>query len=189
MLVLRCQAGDTAAFEQIAGRWQCRLVRHAMRLLRDHDAASEAVQEAWLAIVRGMHRLDDPARFAPWAYRILRNKCMDRLRQATRSRAREEELAVDTSDEHGESADVYVQERDHAAAIAAMRVAIRDLPVEQRTLLSLFYFENLAVSEVAEAMGIPPGTVKSRLFHLRARLRTMMGPATGKATDNDGGTR
>ena len=70
-----------------------------------------------------------------------------------------------------------------------MRVAIRDLPVEQRTLLSLFYFENLTVSEVAEAMGIPPGTVKSRLFHLRARLRTMMGPATGKATDNDGGTR
>lgn len=141
MLVLRCQAGDTAAFEQIAGRWQGRLVRHAMRLLRDHDAASEAV------------------------------------------------LAVDTSDEHGESADVYVQEHDHAAAIAAMRVAIRDLPVEPRTLLSLFYFENLTVSEVAEAMGIPPGTVKSRLFHLRARLRTMMGPATGKATDNDGGTR
>jgi len=174
MLVLRCQAGDTAAFDRIAGRWQGRLVAHAARLLGDRDAAAEAAQEAWLAIVRGIHRLDDPARFAPWAYRIVRHKCTDRLRRVTRSRARETELDADASEDHGQSAEVRVQERDRAAAVAHLRGAIRELPAEHRTLLSLFYFQNLSVAEIAEAMGIPPGTVKSRLFHLRARLRTMM---------------
>jgi len=190
MLVLQCQAGDTAAFEQIAGRWQGRLVAHAARLLGDRDAASEAVQEAWLAIVRGIHRLDDPARFAPWAYRIVRYKCTDRLRRVTRSRARETELDSAASEDDGGSAEVHVQDRDRAAAIAAMRATIRELPTEHRTLLTLFYFEDFAVAEIAEAMGIPPGTVKSRLFHLRARLRTMMDQG-GKqpATHDDGGMR
>jgi len=187
MLVLQCQAGDAAAFEQIAGRWHGRLVAHAARLLGDRDAASEAVQEAWVAIVRGINRLDDPARFAPWAYRIVRHKCTDRLRRVTRSRARETELDVEVSEDGGESAEIRVQDRDRAAAIDAMRAAIRELPAEHRTLLSLFYFENFAVAEIAEAMGIPPGTVKSRLFHLRARLRTVMG--TAPTPHDDGGTR
>ena len=174
MLVLQCQAGDAAAFEQIAGRWQGRLLLHAGRLLGDREAASEAVQEAWVAIVRGINRLDDPARFAPWAYRIVRHKCTDRLRRVTRSRSRETELDAEASTEGGESAEMHVEARDRAAAVGAMRAAISELPAEHRTLLSLFYFENLAVGEIAEAMGIPTGTVKSRLFHLRARLRKMM---------------
>lgn len=189
MLVLQCQAGDTAAFEQIAGRWQGRLVAHAARLLGDRDAASEVVQEAWVAIVRGIRRLDDPARFAPWAYRIVRHKCTDRLRRVTRSRARETQLDVEVSEDGGESAEIHVRDRDRAAAIAAMRAAIRELPTEHRTLLSLFYFEDFSVAEIAEAMGIPQGTVKSRLFHLRARLRTMMDSAGGPATHDDGGLR
>jgi len=189
LLVLRCQAGDTAAFEQIAGRWQGRLVLHASRLLGDRDAAAEAVQEAWLAIVRGIGRLDDPSRFAPWAYRIVRHKCTDRLRTASRSRCRETELDGEASEDDGESAEIHVQDRDRAVAIATMRAAIRKLPAEHRTLLSLFYFQNLAVADIAEAMGIPQGTVKSRLFHLRARLRTMMGSAAGPVTQDDGGMR
>ncbi len=189
MLVLQCQAGDAAAFEQIAGRWQGRLVAHAARLLGDREAAAEAVQEAWLAIVRGMRRLDDPARFGPWAYRIVRHKCTDRLRRVSRSRSRETELDTEASADDGGSAEIHVQDRDRAAAIATMRAAIRELPAEHRTLLSLFYFENFAVAEIAEAMGIPQGTVKSRLFHLRARLRTMMDSAVGPATQDDGGMR
>jgi len=189
MLVLQCQAGDAAAFEQIAGRWQGRLVAHAARLLGDREAASEAAQEAWVAIVRGIRRLDDPSRFAPWAYRIVRHKCTDRLRRVTRTRARETELDVEASEDGGESAEIHVHDRDRDAAIAAMRVAIRELPTEHRTLLTLFYFEDFAVAEIAEALGIPPGTVKSRLFHLRARLRTMIDSAVRPATRDDGETR
>jgi RNA polymerase sigma-70 factor (ECF subfamily) len=96
---------------------------------------------------------------------------------------------VEASGDGGESAEIHVRDRDRGAAIAAMRAAIRELPAEHRTLLTLFYFEDFAVAEIAEAMGIPPGTVKSRLFHLRARLRTMMDSAVGPATQDDGGTR
>jgi RNA polymerase sigma-70 factor (ECF subfamily) len=174
MLVLRCQSGDAAAFDLIAARWQSRLVRHAVRLLGDAEAAGEAVQEAWLAIVRGLQRLEDPARFGPWAYRIVRHKCSDRLRRVTRARARETGLDDSTELDSGEAADIRVASRDQRAVVARLRAALRVLPPEHRTLLTLFYFEQMPVADIAEAMDLPAGTVKSRLFHLRAKLRATM---------------
>ncbi|NKB88311.1 MAG: hypothetical protein GKS06_08835 [Acidobacteria bacterium] len=64
ILVLRCQSGDSGAFETLAGRWQRRLLAHAARLLGDATAATDAVQDSWVAIARGLRRLDDPNRFA-----------------------------------------------------------------------------------------------------------------------------
>jgi RNA polymerase sigma-70 factor (ECF subfamily) len=145
-----------------------------MRLLGEREAATDAVQEAWLAIVRSLPKLDDPARFAPWAYRILRNKCADRLRVITRSRRRENPLDDAASTPDDEQADALEAAHQRADAVDELRAAIRRLPGEQRALLSLFYFEGLSVGQIAEALAIPPGTVKSRLFHLRARLRATM---------------
>lgn len=88
LLVLRSQDGDVAAFENLARSWQPRLLRLARRLTQSPEAG-EVVQEAWLAIVRGLPRLADPARFGTWAFRIVAHKSTDwiRLRQKGRSPA------------------------------------------------------------------------------------------------------
>ena len=70
LLVLQCQEGDGEAMKLLIARWHPRLGRLAWRLTGERDAAQDIVQEAWLAIVRGLRRVGDPARFRLWAYRV-----------------------------------------------------------------------------------------------------------------------
>ena len=86
LLVLRCQEGDIAAFEQLVERWQERLWRHAWRLTGDENAAWDALQETWIGISRGLGRLVEPAAFPGWAYQIVSHKCRDWLRRQRRHR-------------------------------------------------------------------------------------------------------
>ena len=88
LLVIRAQGGDREAIRELFGLWNGRLAAHAGRLLGVHASldASDAVQEAWVAIVRRIGRLSDPALFAPWAHRIVAHKCADASRRAGRER-------------------------------------------------------------------------------------------------------
>ena len=165
-LVARSQAGDAGALDDLVRRWHPRLVRQARALTGDGDAAWDVAQEAWMAMVRGLDRLDDPVAFPAWAFRILHGKAIDWIRKQQRRRNRDrtfEELAnAPPPVSHADGKDVALE-----AALAA-------LPAESRALLGLFYFEELSVAEIAEVLGIPPGTVKSRLYHCRRQLRRHM---------------
>jgi RNA polymerase sigma-70 factor (ECF subfamily) len=91
LLVLAVQAGDLGAFERFATRWHPRLFRHARRLTGGVEGARDVTQEAWVAIVRGLGRRQDPAMFAPWALQITGRRCADwiaRQRRARRGRPR-----------------------------------------------------------------------------------------------------
>ena len=92
LLVLQCQEGDGDALKALIARWQPRLARLAWRLTGESEAARDVVQDAWLAIVRGLKRLDDPARFRWWAYRIVTNKCADWIRRRSVRRIAAQEL-------------------------------------------------------------------------------------------------
>lgn len=166
LLVLAAQAGDLAAFERLATRWHPRLFRHACRLTGDVEGARDATQEAWVAIVRGLGRLQDPARFAPWALRITGRRCADwiaRRRQA-RSRNTGRDPALVVTSPAGPDAD----------DLSMVRGALRRLDRSDRLLLAMFYLEGFSVAEIAHACSVPPGTVKSRLFHARERLRAVL---------------
>jgi len=80
-LVLRGQAGEPEAFRLLVERWQPRLLAHAFRYTQSGDAARDVTQESWMAIVKGLSRLDDPTRFRAWAYRIVANKARDWVRR------------------------------------------------------------------------------------------------------------
>ena len=97
LLVLRCQDGEVKAFEQLIARWAPRLLRHAMRLTGEGEAAREVAQDAWMAIVKGIRRLNDPAGFRAWAYRIVSHKCADWVRSRTRQRGLQRELMYSMS--------------------------------------------------------------------------------------------
>jgi len=164
LLVLRCQEGDTEAFELLVGRWQRRLWRHAWRLTGEESAAWDAVQEAWIGISRGIARLADAAAFPAWAYQIVSNKCRDSVRCEKRRRE-----AVGTYSE-------WMQREDREAAVVeerfgTLKEVLEHLPGPDRAVLSLRYQEDFDTAEIAGILGVPEGTVKSRLFYARKRLR------------------
>jgi RNA polymerase sigma-70 factor, ECF subfamily len=168
LLVVRCQNGDPAAFELLVLAWQERLWRHARRLTGDEEAAYDILQEAWLVIGRGIRGLRDPAAFSGWAYRIVSNKCGDWIRLERRRHKQQESYiqawAVGINQSSG------AEDKRHAS----LRQALARLPKTDLALLALKYDEALDTSQIAEALGIPEGTVRSRLYYLRNRIRTMM---------------
>jgi RNA polymerase sigma-70 factor (ECF subfamily) len=165
LLVLQCQEGDAAALRKLVGRWHPRLTRLAWRLTAEREVVRDIVQDAWLAIVKGLNRLDDPSRFRTWAYRIVRNKCADWSRRGAAGRNAAKEL-------RGVAATAALSNNaGPAGELSEVRRALAGLPAEQRAMLSLHYLDGIGLSEVARVLGVPKGTVKSRLFHARARLR------------------
>lgn len=158
-LVLYAQAGRREAFDRLASRWRPRHYAHARRLLGSSDLAADAVQDAWVGIVRGLWRLEDPARFPAWSYAIVTRRCHDVLRR----RLRAVEGPLD------ESVEPEAPARPDGAE--DLRAGLSALPRDQRAAVALFYRDGFSVLEIAEALKIPAGTVKTRLFHARRALR------------------
>ncbi len=172
LLVLRSQSGDRAAFDRLVELWHPRLLRLARRLTRS-DAADGVVQEAWLAIVRGLSKLKDPALFGPWALRIVSFKSADWVRGRQRGRKLRAEVAAEPSAEAVE-ADPDDEASEPADDLARLRGRLGKLPARQRVVLEMHYLEELPVARIAAVLGIPAGTVKSRLFHARKQLRASL---------------
>ena len=170
LLVMRSQDGDTAAFELLFKRWQKRLLRHAWHVTQNHDAAVEVAQDTWLAIVLGIGRLDDSARFPQWALRIVTNKGVDWVRRQQRARKITEQLS---GNKHSSSD--RAENNDEQNDIALLKDGLKKLSPDQRALLSMLYLDGLSIVEIAHALAIPAGTVKSRLYHARLHLKKLVG--------------
>jgi RNA polymerase sigma factor (sigma-70 family) len=169
-LVLRCQDGDAAALAELVERWQPRLLRHAWRLTGTVDAAADVAQIAWIAIIRGLSKLNDPACFRRWAYRIVGNKSADWVRARQRERAQAGPLTLDPADPR----DSDGQRENRQDDVAILRTAMKQLAPEQRTVLSMFYHEEMPLAEIAQTLALPLGTVKSRLHYARLALKEVL---------------
>lgn len=166
-LVASARMGDEPAFRRLVEFRSPKLLAHATRLLGDVELARDAVQDAWIEIVNGLHSLRDDRAFATWAYKITSRCCARMVKKAVRDR--EIERAIEHNEDAVPSAaDGFEIERD------AVRKAIWGLPREQRAAIALFYLEDMSVGEVASALDVPIGTVKTRLMHARTKLRTAL---------------
>lgn len=168
-LAAAARAGDRGAFGRLAERWQPKLLAHAWRLMGEAEAARDVAQDAWVDIARGLARLDDASLFPAWAYRVVSRRAADAIRKLARARRLGAAFAAEaphTDDPAG---------RMEAAADAEpLARAIIGLPSDQRAAVALFYLEDFSVAEIAAAMGISAGTVKTRLMHARAKLRAAL---------------
>ena len=164
-LVIRCQAGDQECLDLLTRRWQRRLWQYARRLTGSDDAAWDVTQETWMAVVRQIRKLTDPAWFAAWVYRIVRNKAADYCRSVSRQGTLAETVAG------RQKANDNPRQADSCDAVAE---ALWQLPADSRELLTLRYGEDLNILELAVVLGIPAGTVKSRLYHAREQLRQIL---------------
>jgi RNA polymerase sigma-70 factor (ECF subfamily) len=163
-LVNRAREGDEDAFESLVDLDGDKCYSIAYRILRDAERAQDAVQQALLLAWRELPRLRDPERYSPWLYRLLVNACYEELRRQRRWAARITELPVDGPS--GPDTTVSVDDRD------SLERAFGRLTPEHRAVFVLHHHAGLPLAEIAEIVGVPVGTVKSRLHHATRSLRT-----------------
>jgi len=162
-LVEQAKRGDREAFDSLARLTGDRCMAIAFRILRDFDHADDAVQVALLTAWRDIRALRDPALFEPWLHRILTNACYTEARR--RRRWSEQIRILPVEPVHGPDEYLTVELRDQ------LEHAFRRLTVEQRAVLVFHHYLGLPLPEVAERLGIPLGTVKSRMHHAKRALR------------------
>jgi RNA polymerase sigma-70 factor (ECF subfamily) len=165
-LVERAIGGEHEAFSALAALWIDRLYAIARLILRDDDAAQDATQEALVVAWRDIRVLRDPDRFDAWIRRVLVRSCYHEARR-TRTRHQIEGL-VRPLDDQARDPGSSVAERDE------LERAFRHLSAEGRALIVLRFFVGLSMAETADALGLPIGTVKSRLHRTTQSIRAML---------------
>ena len=158
LLVLAAQSGCEKSLRLLIERCHLPLLNYATSCAGSRDIASDALQDAWVHIVSGLHKLRDPAAFRAWAYRVVTRRCADRVRAQQRHRR----PALGSPPEPPPAAD--------ADTADALRSAIDALPRDLALTVRLYYAEGFPVRAVARILEIPENTVKSRLAGARAKL-------------------
>ena len=166
VLVDRAKKGDVEAFDALARTVGDRCMAIACRILRDADLAEDAVQAALITAWRELRTLRDPDRFEPWLHRILTNECYAAARRRRRWIGRDPAPA-------GRSALGDRRDPDRQRPRPA-RARLPRLTLEQRTVLVFHHYLGLPLTEIADRLGIPVGTVKSRLHHAITALRASL---------------
>lgn len=162
--IQRCQAGDADAFRPIVERYQAEAMGHALAFLGNPADASDAVQEGFVRAFRALDHFKAGRRFYPWFYTILRNCCLKLA--AKRLPGNELELEVA---EIMAPAEESVEE-----ASQFLNPALRQLAPEDREIITLKHLDGLSYEELAQRLGVAPGTVMSRLYYARKRLRVQL---------------
>jgi RNA polymerase sigma-70 factor (ECF subfamily) len=163
-LVLRCQLGDTAAFEELFGRFQPRLRYFVRRLDQTGTDVEDLLQDIWLAVLRKITTLREPTMFPVWLYKIARNRVY-RHSQKKRwiVRMPQEELAIPQEDDEPDFKTVMV-DKIHKALIK--------IKPHHREVLTLHFLERMSYEAIAEVVGCNLGTVKSRMYYAKKSLRS-----------------
>lgn len=172
-LIRMAQRGDVSAFEVLVNRYRRRAFFVAMGYLQRREDALDAVQDAFLRAFRAIKTFDLERTFYPWFYKILQNLCFSKLR--TRYRAKEQSLDQHEEGEpRWELPDFSMNpelEVGRAELRSRLKRAISELRPNDREILILQHFQDCSYQEIADILGIPIGTVMSRLFNARKRLR------------------
>jgi RNA polymerase sigma-70 factor, ECF subfamily len=168
-LVDLARSGDAAAFESLVRSRMDATYRLSLAILGDGADAADATQETFVSAWRELPRLRDLDRFDAWLQRVAVNSCRMMLRARGRRRVREIPMAeLDGAEDSALGAAPALSDAE------TLRLALSHLTLDQRAILALHHLEGRPVSEVAEILGIPAGTAKSRLFKARSELDKAM---------------
>jgi RNA polymerase sigma-70 factor (ECF subfamily) len=164
LVVLRCQAGDEAAFAELVERYQSRLRYYLRKMLFGVREPDDVLQEVWLDVFRAIPRLKDAGAFRAWLYRIARDHAFRefRKRRLNFQPLDQEELPV----EIGRDEDIFAAED-----AARVHSALQKLAAAHREVLVLRFIEDMSYEETASVLGCQIGTVRSRLYYAKRALR------------------
>ena len=165
-LVVRAQGGDKGAYALVAAAIADRFLSVARRILRDRDLAEDATQQALLAMWQDLPRLNDPARFEAWSYRVLVHAC---YAEGRKERRWSPNLRLMPADERAATDDLSsVIDRDQ------LERGFRRLSIDHRAVVVLYHYLDKPLDEIARILEIPVGTAHSRLHHAMRALRSSL---------------
>jgi len=150
----------------LVNRHHKKLCRHAYWYVHDFDTSKDIVQDCWGTIINKLHGLKDPNAFGSWAMRIVTRKSLDFLNRDSRKR--------ENLKQHCPNNDQEDIEENRTTEIGLLKKAIWTLSEDQQVVLRLFYTEDYSLKEITTILDISLGTVKSRLFHAREKLKTII---------------
>lgn len=173
-LIDRSRRRDLDAFAKIVDAYQARIYGFVKRMIRNDEEAQDVTQEVFIKAFQAMHRFDGRSSLRTWLFKIAHNLCVDRVRRYDRAPSSssltvmgEEDETIDLPDSRWSPEDVVLN--DELAAVVER--AIETMSEKLRTVLLLHDKEDMAYEEIAAAVDVPVGTVKSRLFLARAHLQ------------------
>jgi RNA polymerase sigma-70 factor (ECF subfamily) len=166
LLVLQYRAGRKKALNVLVGKYHKKLCKHSYWYTRDIEDAKDIVQDSWSIAIKKIDSLKEPNLFGSWIFRIVTRKSLDYVKKRKREAGKLRDYAyANTTGEAESSSKIKTQK---------LIKAIQSLPKEKQLILQLFYMENYGLREISEILEISIGTVKSRLFHSREKLKTIL---------------
>jgi RNA polymerase sigma-70 factor, ECF subfamily len=170
-LIKQIRGGNKDYYRYIVDRYKDRAYMLAVQILRNREDAEEAVQDAFVRAYNALDKFEGLAKFGTWFYKILYNVCLTRV-----GKRKDEYESVNYDDGEEYSAfDSFVSydmpDYEREDLISFIKNTIESLPTKYRTVLSLFYFQDLSHEEVCEVTQLPLGTVKTQLFRARNLLQ------------------
>ncbi len=168
-LIERYLAGDIDAFNELMAAHEDRVFSICLRMLRDREAALDATQDTFLTVFRKIDRFEARSAFSTWLYRVAMNTCYDHLRRQKRKQASSLPENYDVPDPTAEDPLIGVEVRSD------IEDALAQLSDDFRAVVVLVDLEGMSLEQASDTLGIPKGTVKSRLFRARKRLVEILG--------------
>lgn len=170
-VIIRAKKGDAEAFTELYSAFKLELYRSALLIMRHPADAEDAVSEAFIKTFRAIDRFDTKYPMRPWIHRILRNECNNIFKKRRSKVVKLDDFASDWKDvvhdkEAKESSQIVIESEEDSRLVEL----IDTLADTHREVLVLHYFNNLDLTQIADVIKIPVGTVKSRLFHARKHL-------------------
>lgn len=169
-LVTQYCNGHQKAMAVLVKRWHALFCKQAYRYTNDIDIAKDLAQDAWITILKNMHTLEHPDKFGNWGMSIVTKKSIDWYRKSKRVQEKKQEII---REENELVTDVKDQLQNQSVK-GKLKVAITLLSEEQQKVLKLFYVESYGIIEISEILQISKGTVKSRLYYAREKLKTIL---------------
>lgn len=176
ILVQRAQKGDRTAIDELVSRYQTRAFQFAYRLCNDSDNASDLVAEAFVRVYTALPRFRGDSQFSTWLFRIITNCFLDLKKKDKNKQTQslDDDSGLDELLASGTESPDEASERTERDRI--MMAAVERLPEYQRAMIMMYHVEMLSYEDIAQAMDMPIGTVKSRLNRARLALRELLEP-------------
>lgn len=178
LLVLQSQNGDKRAFSLLVKRWHLKLCKQAFWYVKNTDIAKDIAQDSWTIILKKLPNLKEPNSFGTWAFTIVHRKSIDWLRKEKNTDKKLHEFYEDSITNYNSAKNDTAISDDtiftNTNNIKHIIKAINNLPQNQQIILRLFYMEECSIHEISTILKISKGTVKSRLFYARERLKTIL---------------
>ncbi len=167
LLILRWRRGDRTAIDELLRRWDRRLLYYIRRIVQGEEDAWDVLQRTWLQVVRKLASLREPRKFPAWLYTTARNAAFAQRRESSAA-----DKCIDT--------DVRLDDLPHAEIelhgddTERVGRALSELSQPHREALTLLFLQDLSIEEIAQVVGISPGTVKSRVHYAKLQMRAIL---------------